>query len=270
MNYQESFEILDPRKFIEFLEDVKSVSSEIVIVPRVLNQITISNSITGLKAHTIYSLSLYEKFAQREIDSATAFRLWEDPSVEFIAFEYSSMAPFIRHMKNNNISYLQMQYKTFIVNGKRKSVATLITTNVEVKVSTPAGETMWIPNIPLLPPYELFNEINYHINLFNMGRQVAVLDPKDEEFVDIWNQPAAEGARLWIPRLQYYKKDIHPYIIYLSKTMFSIAKSDKVELEIRDSLKDQPGHFFMVRFRVFKTKKKISSSHFYYMTGILV
>lgn len=263
MNYQESFEILDPRKFIEFLEDVKSVSSEIIIVPRVLNQMTTNNAITGLKAHTIYSLSLYGKFAPD-------FKLWEDPSVEFIAFEYSSMAPFIRHMKNNNIGYLQMQYKTFIVNGQRKSVATLITTNVEVKVSTPTGESMWIPNIPLLSPYELFNEINYHIDLFNMGRSVAVLDPKDEEFVDIWNQPAAEGARLWIPRLQYYKKDIHPYIIYLSKTMFSIAKSDKVELEIRDNLKDQPGHFFMVRFRIFKTKKKISSTHFYYMTGILV
>lgn len=265
MNYTESYEILDVFSLSFLLESLKSVSSDIILIPKNLKQIDTDTSILGIKAHTIYSLSVFEKFAM-----INDLVFWQDPSIEYIALHFSSISPFLRAIKQNNLSYIQMNYKTYIVNGKRKSVATAITTDKAIKVNTAGIESDWVPTIELIPPYQFVEEAKYHINLFDKSHRVDTINPQDNEFTYIWSQPASSGAKVWIPRLEYYKNNTKPYIMYLSKTMFSVAKSDTLELDIRNNIPNQPGHFFMTRFKIGKRKKAVSSYHYYYMTSILV
>lgn len=265
MTNNDSYELMDISSLIFLLECSKLTSSDTLVIPRCIFQNSVYSSIVGVKANTIYSVNSYESIA-----TGDTVVFWKEESLQYIALAYSSIAPFMRAIINNSIERVELHYKTFIVNGERKSIATSMTATIPIKVNTPTGEVDWIPNIPLLPPYQIFDSIKNAVNLFETSKFVAKLNPQDNEFIDIWNQRATDGAKVWIPRLEYYKEEVKPYILYLSKTMFSVAKSDTLTLEIRDNIPGYPGHFFMTKFSVNKKKKKMGIQNNYYMMEIII
>lgn len=268
-NYENEYIRLDPIKLLEVLELAKIPTSEYIIIPRTIHQNHWYNCIIGINNNTIYSISKYSIINENE-----HVVLWDEPSINYIAFSVNQLNPFIKALKEelHNIGKITLYYHKYNVNNHNTSIGTLISADNKIKIKNSQGILDWVPILEL----SNYKNIMFHFKcLLENWKNSKILFTKslkeDKEFREIWDRKAGEGAMAWIPNPENYPDYMRPYIIYLSKAMFAVAKNDDIIVELRNEVPNESYDKFLIKFTVIKTKSKnFISYHDYYMMGIKI
>ena len=262
-------EAVDIELFKLVLEQTKKQTADIAVIPQFLhNSSTYAYfDIAGINANSIVAASSFQ------ILESVNQPLWQDPALFAISLYSKDISPFLRMIKDNNIRSLRIEYHVYEVNGKNVGIGTLLTTDTEIPVLDPRSgkESKVIVCIPLVPFLYHYNHIES--NFLAWSVTPAIMDPivlnNDEDFMNIWNGKASDGAKAWNPRIEKYPERIRPYVIYLAKTMLAFSKSDEVSLEFKDRVYgDNFQNEFFCLIRVNRVSKKQYSRHMYLFKGI--
>lgn len=266
--FEENYIILDPNKLLKVLELAKIPTVEYIIIPRLLYQKKFENCIFGLNNKTIYNISKYD-----ELDEEPLI-LWNETSIHYISFSTNQISPFIKALKENlnEIGKITLYYHKYYVNNQYISLATLISADNKIQIKNSQGTLDWIPILELSDYKDTLFHLKYIIDCWNKSSSIFKQSLKeDKEFREIWDRKTSEGAKAWIPNAKNYPEYMKPYILYLSKAMFSVAKNDDIILEIKNEVPNESYDKFLMKFTIIKKKAKgIYSYHDYYMMGIKI
>ena len=254
--------ILDFNLCVTLFEMCKTASCDYLIIPRTLFQSSAYSSIVGVKGNTVVSIHKYDYNPYQFAD------LWDEPTLSHIIIQNKDLSPFIRQMKDNNLSTMTLLYNKFKVNDREISVGKAIFNDTLITVSTPQGPVKLYPTIQILPDTtSMMNNIVGMISLFNDGNTVGETSLEDNEtFLNIMSTKASDGALLWFPPPPFNDPN---YMMFLAKSMIPMNKNDKIKMTIKNNLKVLNPREFIVEFEVVKKKKKgVFSYHKYYMKGV--
>ena len=253
--------ILDFNSFLPLFEMCKTANCDYIIIPRLLFQSSIDTSIIGIKGNTVASIHKYDYNPYGYND------LWNEPTLSHIIIQNKDFSPFIRQMKDNNLTSMTLYYNKFKVNNSEISVGKAIFNETLITVSTPQGPVKLYPTINILSDTGMMNTITNVINLFNNGSTVGETSLEDnEKFLEIMATKASDGSILWFPPPPF---DNPNYMMFLAKSMVPMNKQDKIKMTIKNNLDVLNPREFIVEFEVVKKKKKgIFSYHKYYIKGV--
>lgn len=268
-NYDCESIIIEPYNLLKILELAKICTSEYIVIPRIVYQNNFQNCIFGVTNRTIYSVSKYDI-----LDMESPIILWSEPSIHYISFSMRQINPFIKALKEqlDSIGKITLYYHKYNVNKLNKSIGVLLSADKSIKIKNSQGTLDWIPVLEL----NNYDEILFHLKGFidnwnksNSFFKKSLTDDKD--FREIWDRKTEEGAMAWIPVPEKYPDFMKPYIIYLSKAMFSVSKKDEIFIELRNEVPNESYDKFLIKFTVIKKKSKnFNSYHDYYMMGIKI
>ena len=252
---------MDFEKLSLILEETKNLKSDIVIIPRILNQSDLQNSILGVSANSIMVFGLFEKLKNLEM-----VPLWDDESLSHISFSSKEVNPFLKilndYSKANNIKIQNayIKYRQYEINNEIKSLANRLEvydTNGNI-LSNVLGNNTVVSSFINLIEYDtnLFNILRYRELWFNGIKIPSINITNDPKFIDIINSKATDGAQIWIPDENLYGSVFKPYIMYLNKAFLNISKGDNTNLTITDFIPGLPINYFLASFEVLKPKKK--------------
>ena len=251
---------IDYDKLLYALQLAKMNKTEYSVIPRLLCG---DYRIYGESFDSIATLS-----RNPEMDIVNFMELWSDETyLESIIFMTKDINLFIRLMQDNKIKECYLGYRQYVVNGKNVGIGVYITAKQQVEYKSAQGTVKCIPNIQLTPyGYNIENRVRDIITLFDNCKfksPVYEIDD-DEDFLNIQDMKAADGARLWVPNPDKYP-EIRNELVYLSKVIFPVAKRDKVYVNIANNIPGYNSRYFMANFTVKKKSKHRILS--YYIIG---
>lgn len=267
-NYEYESIKIEPNNLLKILELAKIVTAEYIVIPRILYQNNFQNCISGITNRTIYSISKYDILNIEQ----TPIVLWSEPSIHYISFSMRQINPFIKALREelDSIGDITLYYHKYNVNNLNTSIGVLLTAKNSIKIKNSQGTLDWIPAIELNNYNETLFHLRRMIENWNNSKplfQKSLTD--DTEFREIWDRKTEEGAMAWTPAPDNYPDFMRPYILYLSKAMFSVSKKDEVFIELRNEVPNEFYDKFLIKFTVIKKKSKnFQSYHDYYMMGI--
>ena len=263
-------EVLDPEKLLTILNYAKIPKTEYIIIPRIIYQKELETCILGVNNNSIINVNSYTDL-NKEI---TPLVLWSDSSLSHIAISTNQLNPMVRAIKEevNNIGNISLYYNKYLVNGQYVSIANNISAQNPINIKNSQGTISWIPQLLLSNHTDFLPLIKYMISLWENSMFVFRTSLKDDEaFNNIWEMKSSDGTKAWIPNIEKYGEKIKNYVMYLSKIMFNVSKSDMIEIEIRNNIPNENFNRFLVKFTVIKSKgKEVLSIHEYYNMGIVI
>lgn len=243
------------------LELAKKQTADTVLIPQypaILSQERNWN-LAGTVGDTIVSTSTY---AENALPKQFGM-LWRDPSIPYIAIQYKDINPFLKNLNETDEYEMSLIIHQYDINGMKKGVA--FGMSIGQIQSGPDGI---VPNLACFPYYQLLAKVQIARAKWNDSLLIATLYLDDEKnFQKIWKGKASDGGKAWIPKSHTPGINLDPYIMYLSKTMFTFSKNDRVAVSIRDQIPGEQMNKFMVEFGVRRKSKGCSSNHQYTLMG---
>ena len=254
--------------FLKLLELAKKQTSDIVVIPRLVKENAHFgyDNIFGITANTIIAASSFHEALDPFTDP-----VWNDASVDHIALYYKDISPFIRLLESRPNMAFTMESRIYQVVDSEVGVGQVIDSNERIPLILPDTTIGSQPHrLSLLPPFDIVKRYFWIEQLWGYSSPISnpINLDDDSEFIEIWSGRAADGVRMWTPDITRYGLAFKPYILYLSKTMFTFSKGDKVKVEIRNKLPNRPANEFLCRFSVYRYNKKQHSGHHYTFLGI--
>lgn len=254
--------------FLKLLELAKKQTSDIVVIPRLVKESANFgyDNIFGITANTIVAASSFVEALDPFTDP-----VWDDPSVDHIALYYKDISPFIRVLNLDPKMEFTMESRAYKVVDSEVGVGQVIDSNQRIPLILPDTTFGTQPNrLSLIPPFDIVKRYFWIEKMWGYASPISnPIDLNDDnDFIEIWNGKAADGVKMWAPDITRYGLAFKPYILYLSKTMFTFSKGDKVNVEIRNKLFNRPSNEFLCRFSVYRYNKKQHSGHNYTFLGI--
>ena len=266
-------ETVDSEKFLNILDLSKRQSAEIVMIPQVLGYHELGDwHVGGITSHTYITTTKLECFESIE----NMITVWNNPDLKYICFWYKELNFFLRLIRENELDRVTIYMNQYDVNGRKICICQKVCADVMVLWhDTRKGENHMInptlPCISYIPIYERMKDMLFkwdHSGKLVLNKIVHT----DEKFKRIWGLKASDGAKVWVPdeEDELKRAELLPYVMYLTKTIFSFGKQDKVELQIRDNIPMESPHVFMYMFNVMRRLKGINTNNRYYMCGLKV
>lgn len=254
--------------FLKLLELSKKQTCDVVVIPRMPKESVRFgyDTIFGITANSIVAASSFQEQLYPFTDP-----VWEDVSVGHIALYYKDISPFIRLLDSNQKMEFTLDSHIYKVVDSEVGVGQEVDSNQTVPLILPDSSVGTQHNrLALLPPFDIVKRYFWMENMWTYSSPVSnPIDLNDDsDFIEIWNGKAADGVKMWRPNINLYGMEFKPYILYLSKTMFTFSKGDRVNVEIRNKLPNRPYNEFLCRFSVYRYNKKQHSGHFYTFLGI--
>ena len=266
-------ETVDSEKIVNILELSKRQSAEIVMIPQVLGYHELGDwHIGGLSSNTIVTTTKFECFENGE----SMVSVWSNPDLKYISFWYKDLNFFLKMIRENELDRVTIYMKQYIVNGHKVCICQKICADVMVMWhDTRKNENHMInPTLPCVSYLNVYDQMrNTLFKWNNAGKQVlSNIVHTDDKLKHIWSLKASDGAKVWVPSEddELKKAELQPYVLYLTKTIFSFGKQDKVELQIRDDIPMESPHVFMYMFNVMRRLKGINTNNRYHMYGLKV
>lgn len=254
--------------FLVLLELAKKQTCDIVIIPRMSKEWVRFgyDNIFGITANSIIAASSFKEHLDSFLDP-----VWDDISVGYIALYYKDISPFLRLLDKDQKMEFTLDSNIYRVVNSDIGVGQEVDSNQDVPITLPDSSVVTQHNkLTLFPPFDIVKRYFWMEDMWRYSSAVsAQIDLNDDsDFIEIWSGKAADGAKIWKPDINRYGIEFKPYILYLSKTMFTFSKGDKVKVEIRNKLPNRPHNEFLCRFSVYRNIKRKHSEHHYTFLGI--
>lgn len=235
-------ELLDYNLLQQEFEKAKNAKSEYVLIPRLRCQSSPLSSILGISFNSKIDIIKYQ--------DTSMVPLWNHTTLSFICIMTKDINNLSKSIKDNEIvipEQLVLEYEIFIVN------------NNEV----PIGRRLLCPNrediyIPLYNQFNMYDTIYNGLSTWNSTNNVIINEDitSNEEFLNIINSKASDGAQFWKPKNINSDQNLLPYMVTLTSSLINVSKGDHVNIEIRDNIPGRPYHHYMTKITVLKPKKK--------------
>jgi len=261
-------EFIHPELFLKVLEAAKNLKTEYVLIPRMINQTQFKHTIAGISYDAIIVTSLFDEFRMADFVLTS---LWNEASLDWICLPTKEINQFIQThaklmgdstKKITPIEELELRYTTYDI-GNKLSVAYQIREPIE---GVPDSD---LPTFHLISPFLYLPKFE---NMFYAIQDGAIVwkdkqIDQDEEFKEIINSKAGDGASIWIPKITNTEIDAQ-YAMTLTGTMLNVAKDDQVFCTIRENISGKTGYHFVVQFDVYKPKKKCKLTYYLMMLKV--
>ena len=149
------------------LEIARTISSDIIVIPRLISQSSLRSCIIGLSHNSIISYSRFNVFENKNIPLKP---LWFDPSLQYISLYSKDIPVWFKIMNDNKLQDACMYFHKYIVNNQEISIGTAIEANNLITTILPKQtEKVTIhPTISLYPYQDTLNKVYDLLNKWDI------------------------------------------------------------------------------------------------------